>query len=149
MKLNPSYKTALLVGSLIGVVPAWLVAQLAELVPALQPEELSAVSEFMSEGLGLEQMIFLLLVVTMVPILEELVFRKWLWFLVEWKMSSYWTWIITSLLFAAVHMEPLHVMGLLPFSFFAGWLKHRTGKTRYSIVAHMANNAMACLLMVV
>ena len=82
MKLNPSYKTALLVGSLIGVVPAWLVAQLAELVPALQPEELSAVSEFMSEGLGLEQMIFLLLVVTMVPILEELIFRKWLWFLV-------------------------------------------------------------------
>ena len=148
MKVSPNYTTALIVGSLIGIAPAWLVAQLAELIPALQPEELSAVSEFMSEGFGLEQMVFLFLVITVVPALEELVFRKWLWFLIEWKVSSYWTWITTSLLFAAIHMEPLHVMGLLPFSFFAGWLRHRTGKTRYYIVAHMANNAMACLLMV-
>jgi len=89
------------------------------------------------------------LVVLAVPVLEELMFRKLIWLVLSWKMTSYWTWIVVSVLFALLHMEPIHIIGLLPLSFFVGWLRYRTGKIRYSIVAHMANNAMACLLTVV
>jgi membrane protease YdiL (CAAX protease family) len=148
MKLSPNYITAFVVGSVIGIVPAWLMAQLIELIPSLEPEGLGVVSEFMSDGFGLEQVIFVLLVVLAVPALEELLFRKWIWLVLSWKMSSYWTWIVVSILFALLHMEPIHIIGLLPLSFFVGWLRFRTGKIRYSIVAHMANNAMACLLAV-
>lgn len=148
MKLSPNYITAFVVGSVIGIVPAWLMAQLLELIPSLEPEGLGVVSEFMSDGFGLEQVIFVLLVVLAVPALEELLFRKWIWLVLSWKMSSYWTWIVVSILFALLHMEPIHIIGLLPLSFFVGWLRFRTGKIRYSIVAHMANNAMACLLAV-
>jgi len=148
MKISPNYINAFVIGSVIGIVPAWLMAQLINIIPALRPEGLGVVSEFMSEGFGLEQIIFVLLVVLAVPALEELIFRKWIWFALSWKMSSYWTWITVSVLFALLHMEPIHIIGLLPLSFFVGWLRFRTGKIRYSIVAHMANNAMACLLAV-
>ena len=79
MKLSPNYITAFVVGSVIGIVPAWLMAQLIELIPSLEPEGLGVVSEFMSDGFGLEQVIFVLLVVLAVPALEELLFRKWIW----------------------------------------------------------------------
>ena len=149
MKLSPDYTTAFTIGSIIGIVPAWMTAQLIKVFPSLKPEGLGVVSEFLAEGFGLEQIIFLLLVVLAVPALEELMFRKWIWSVLSWKMTSYWTWITVSVLFALLHMEPIHIIGLLPLSFFVGWLRYRTGKIRYSIVAHMANIAMACLLTVV
>ena len=106
-------------------------------------------ADFMSGDFGIIQLIFFVMVVFIIPPLEELVFRSWLWKLLRWKLSSYWTWVIVSLLFAAIHMEPVHVLGLLPFSFFVGWLRRETGKLGPSILAHMANNAVACALMVV
>lgn len=149
MILKANYKTALLGGLAIGLVPAWLVSILVSMFPALKPEELEAVADFMSGDFGIIQLIFFVMVVFIIPPLEELVFRSWLWKLLRWKLSSYWTWVIVSLLFAAIHMEPVHVLGLLPFSFFVGWLRRETGKLGPSILAHMANNAVACALMVV
>ena len=75
-----------------------------------------------------------MITVLIVPPLEELVFRGWLWKLIGWKLSPYWTWTIVSIIFAVVHMEPVHVLGLLPFSFFVGWLRLKTGKLGPSIV---------------
>ncbi len=146
---NANYKTALLGGLTIGVIPAWLVSVLVTMFPALRPEDLEVVAEFMSGEFGLVQLLFFVIVVFVVPPLEELVFRGWVWKLFNWKLSSYWTWVVVSLLFAAVHMEPVHVLGLLPFSFFVGWLRRETGKLGPSIVAHISNNAVACMLMVV
>jgi membrane protease YdiL (CAAX protease family) len=149
MKLEANYRTALVGGLLIGLIPAWLVSVLVSLFPALRPEELEVVAEFMSSGFGIVQLLFFMIIVFVIPPLEELVFRGWAWKLINWKLSPYWTWIVVSLLFAAIHMEPVHIIGLLPFSFFAGWLRYKTGELGPSIVAHMANNAVACLLMVV
>jgi len=145
----PIKALALLGGLTISFVPTWLVSLLVNHVPALRPEELEIVSEFMSGGVGILQILFFMIIVFIIPPLEELVFRGWLWKLVSWKMTPYWTWIIISLVFAAIHMEPVHVLGLLPFSFFVGWLRYKTGELGPSIIAHMANNAAACLLMVV
>jgi len=123
----PIKALALLGGLTISFVPTWLVSLLVNHVPALRPEELEIVSEFMSGGVGILQILFFMIIVFIIPPLEELVFRGWLWKLVSWKMTPYWTWIIISLVFAAIHMEPVHVLGLLPFSFFAfSFAKHST-----------------------
>ena len=129
------YLKAMAVGATIGIIPAWLVSFLAEAFPGLKPEELQIVSEFMANGIGPVQILFFLLIV--------------LWKLFEWKLPPFHTWIAVSVLFALVHLEPLHILGLLPFSFFVGWLRYRTNKLGPSIVAHMTNNAVACLLMAV
>jgi membrane protease YdiL (CAAX protease family) len=87
--------------------------------------------------------------VFVIPPIEEILFRGWLWKMCRWKINPYWTWIITSLVFAAVHAEPLHILGLLPLSFFLGWLRKETGGIEYSTIAHITNNAVACLLMII
>jgi len=148
VKVQANYKTALLGGLTVGLAPAWIISFIVSVFPSLRPEELGAVAEFMSNGIGATQILFLMITVLIVPPIEELLFRGWLWKLVGWKLSPYWAWVTTSIIFALVHMEPVHVLGLLPFSFFAGWLKLKTGKLGPSVVAHIANNAAACMLMV-
>lgn len=141
------YLTALLGGLFIGLLPSWVVSRLAEAFPSLKPEELQIVSDFFSQGIGPVQITFFVIIVFLVPPIEEAIFRGGFWKLFAWKLSPYWVWILTSLLFAAVHMEPLHIIGLLPFSFFAGWLRLKSGVLGPSIVAHITNNAVGCALM--
>jgi len=141
------YLKALAGGLTIGLFPAWFVSFVAEIFPSLKPEELQIVSDFMSNGIGLIQILFFLLIVISIPLIEELIFRGLLWKLFEWKLTPFHTWITISILFALIHLEPLHILGLLPFSFFVGWLRYKTNQLGPSIIAHMANNAVACLLM--
>ena len=143
------YLTAFIGGLTISLFPAWFVSLAAATFPSLKPEELDIVSSFFSDGIGPLQIAFFMLIVFIVPPIEELVFRGWAWKLFEWKLSPYWTWILVSLLFAAVHMEPLHILGLIPFSFFLGWLRMKTGNINASVLAHMTNNVVGCLLMMV
>ena len=146
--MNRPYLKALLGGATIGIAPAWFISLLAEVFPSLKPEELEIVSEFMSNGVGPIQILFFILIVFFIPVMEEILFRGLFWKLLEKKMTSYQTWIIISIFFAMIHMEPLHILGLIPFSFFVGWLRYRTKILGPSVVAHMANNAVGCLLMV-
>ena len=147
--MKECYKIALAGGLVISLVPAWVVSVLSNLLPSLKPEELEVVSEFMSSGIGPLQIIFFMLITFLIPIAEEVVFRKILWGLFEWKLTPYQTWIFISLIFALIHIGPLHVLGLLPFSFFVGWLRYKTGKIGPSILAHVVNNGVACLLMII
>jgi hypothetical protein len=144
------YLTALLGGLSISLVSSWVVSWLAELIPSLKPKELQIVSDFFSQGIGPIQIMFFTIVVFLIPPIEEAIFRGSLWSFFEWiNRSPKWTWICISVLFAVFHMEPLHVMGLLPLSFFLGWLRLKTGNIRASTVAHMANNTVGCLLMAI
>ena len=145
---NP-LKAALLGGSTISLFPAGFVSHAAAAFPSLKPEELEIVSSFFSEGIGPLQIVFFMAITFIIPPLEELVFRGWIWNLCKSKLSLHWTWVIVSLLFAAVHAEPLHILGLIPLSFFLGWLRMKTGDINASVLAHIANNAVGCLLMMV
>jgi membrane protease YdiL (CAAX protease family) len=145
---NP-YKAAGLGGALISLFPAWFVTQAARMFPSLKPEELQIVSDFFSSGIGPLQIMLFAIVVFVVPPIEEYIFRDALWRLFGWiTQSPKLTWLCISFLFAAFHMEPLHVVGLLPLSLFLGWLRLKTGNINASVVAHMTNNAVGCLIMV-
>ena len=143
---NP-YLVAFVGGATISLLPAWLVAQIAARFPALAPQELEIVSEFFGSGIGIPQIIFFSIIVFLIPPIEEVIFRGGLWKLLEWKLSPNWTWILISVFFAATHMEPLHILGLLPLSFFLGWLRLKTNELGPSIVAHIMNNLVACVFM--
>ena len=135
-------------GATIGFLPTLLVAWLATKFPSLAPEELQIVSDFFGSGIGPLQLIVFAIIVFVIPPIEEYLFRHWLWKICGWFTSVNWTWIITSVLYAADHREPLHVLGLLPLSFFLGWLRKETDGIEYPTIAHMINNTVACLLMV-
>ena len=139
------YLTALLGGATISLLPTWLVAQMAARFPALAPQELEIVSEFFDKGFGPPQLLVFFIIMTILPILEEWLFRGFLWRWVSNFFSPKYTLVTVSLAFALAHWEPLHILGLLPLSFFLGWLRMKTGELGPPIVAHMTNNLVACL----
>ena len=146
--MNRPYLTALLGGATISLFPTWFVAQIASRFPSTAPGELKIVSEFFGDGIGPPQLLVFLIIVLFLPVIEEWLFRGVLWRLASKVMTSGFVWVTISLLFAIAHWEPLHVLGLLPLSFFLGWLRLKTGELGPSILAHMTNNLIACLLMV-
>ena len=147
MRMRHWYLLALVVGSLISIVPAWFVTKLVEYFPKLEPTELVQVSDFLSGDLSVIHVVFALIIILVSPVIEEVFFRGLLWRASSLIFSDKVTWVAISLIFAAVHLSPVHILGLLPFSFFVGWLRLKTGKLLPSILAHVANNTVAFILM--
>jgi membrane protease YdiL (CAAX protease family) len=83
----------------------------------------------------------------MAPIVEEVLFRGFLQNALA-KYVPFWAAILlSSFLFAVVHLQPYAIPGLMSLSLAFGYLYHRTGSLRTNIILHMANNAFALLVM--
>lgn len=53
--------------------------------------------------------------------------------------------VTSAVLFAGFHMDPHHVVGVLPLGLYLAWLGARTGSTWVPITAHVFNNSVALL----
>ena len=139
------YRLAILGGIVIALVASAAMAEARSWFPSLDSEGLEAVNTLLSAP-PLILMIVLFVLVIVSPILEELVFRKLFWWISSFMFSQVTTLFIISILFAAVHGSLFHAIGLLPISFFFGWLRMKTGSIKHCTVAHIANNAAASSL---
>lgn len=79
------------------------------------------------------------------PLVEELVFRGLLYGYVEGRFGGMAALIVSSLAFAAAHIEPIHVALVLPIGLLLGWIRMRIGSLWPAIAAHVANNTVAVL----
>lgn len=77
------------------------------------------------------------------PLVEEAVFRGLLYGWVAGRWGTVAGWLVSSLAFAAAHVEPAHVILVLPLGLWFGWLRRRTDSLLPSLVAHMVNNGIA------
>ena len=77
------------------------------------------------------------------PLVEELVFRGLLYGWLAGRWGTVAAWIVSSLAFAAAHVEPAHIILVLPLGLWFGWLRRRTNSLWPSLVAHMVNNGFA------
>ena len=77
------------------------------------------------------------------PVVEETVFRGLLYGWVAGRWGTTAGWLVSSLAFAAAHVEPAHVILVLPLGLWFGWLRRRTDSLWPSLVAHMVNNGLA------
>ena len=136
------YKLAMLGGIIISVVASTVMAAIQSWFPSFDSEGLEAVDQLLA-GPPLVVAILLFLIVIVSPVLEELIFRKFLWWVSSFMFSQTTTLIVISVLFAVAHGSLFHAIGLLPISFFFGWLRMKTGSIKHCTVAHVANNAAA------
>ena len=136
------YKLAMFGGMVIAIVATTVMAGIQSWFPSFRSEGLEAVNQLLA-GPPLVVAILLFLIVIVSPIAEELIFRKLLWWMSSLMFSPITTLFIISILFAAIHGSLFHALGLLPISFFFGWLRMKTGSVKHCTVAHMANNAAA------
>jgi CAAX protease family protein len=77
------------------------------------------------------------------PIVEELYFRGRFLEALEARTGSWTPAVVTSVLFAAIHMIPEFFPALLVFALALWGLKKRTGGLVAPIIAHMINNLVA------
>ncbi|MCA9604476.1 MAG: CPBP family intramembrane metalloprotease [Myxococcales bacterium] len=53
--------------------------------------------------------------------------------------------LLSGSLFAAYHMDPQHVVAVLPLGFYLAWLAQRTGSLAVPVTGHVFNNAAAVI----
>jgi membrane protease YdiL (CAAX protease family) len=141
------YKKAIMSGALISIVPAIIVSLLSSWFPATESENLALIRDiFSAQSYGFLQYFLIFSIIVVSPIIEEVIFRGVLWSFLKRYVNEKSVFIATSLIFAAVHIDFLHVVGLLPASFLFGWFRYKTGDIKASLLCHMSNNLVACLL---
>ena len=136
------YKLAIIGGMLIATVVSLFYATLQSATSAGDSTNLEFVDKLLNGPMGYA-FIFLFAIVIISPLMEELIFRKFLWWISSMMFSPKTTLFIISFLFVAIHGEIAYAIALLPISVFLGWLRMKTGSIKPSIVAHIANNAAA------
>lgn len=80
------------------------------------------------------------------PLVEELLFRGLLQNALTKYLPIWGAILLSSFLFALVHLQPYAIPGLMSLSIAFGYLYHRTGSLRTNIILHMANNSFALLI---
>lgn len=88
-----------------------------------------------------------LFIVVAPSVCEELFFRGWLQRRLRVAWGSGVSIALSGAIFAAYHMEPLHVLGVLPIGLWIAWWAERSRSTWVAIACHAANNGLALVLM--
>ena len=134
------YATPMLGGVLINLLVSSI---LSHIVPA--PESATELQSLASFGPVSYFLVFFSIIV-LAPVIEEWIFRGFLWYTLSNMFNEKIVLFLVSVIFAACHLDPTLVIGLLPISFFLGWLKMTTGGVKQSIIAHIAHNATGVLI---
>jgi uncharacterized protein len=90
----------------------------------------------------LDVVLLVLIVVIGAPVIEELFFRGLLLRSLERRWGSAVALVVSSVVFAAIHLEPRLLPGHLIFGFLAGWLTLRSGRLGPAIWAHVGFNGV-------
>jgi len=84
------------------------------------------------------------------PIAEEIIFRGFLWrILEEKKINRYMIFVVTSLLFAFFHLDFSMVPSLFISGLIFGLLKMRTNRLGVSIIAHAIGNFVGIIALII
>lgn len=149
-RAHPSALAAGVLGGLVvGMFPGWIAERLMELVPRLDGGNLEMINKALVEGdlVGRVGMIFAVCVLA--PVIEELIFRGFLFRAAERASNRWGAWVVSSVLFASYHVDPVHVIAVLFTGFFLGWLRLRSGSIWPGMIAHAANNSLAATIALV
>ena len=82
------------------------------------------------------------------PIMEEIIMRRViLKEMAKATKSMWWGIIISSALFAIIHINPIQIVFAMPAGIFLGWIYCKTGSLLVPICIHIINNTISFVLM--
>ena len=133
------------VGGVASIVLATAVASITTMIFG----DFSSSAGDLVDEVGEDRLVLVALVVgigVVAPIVEEVCFRGLFWSaLAKRGTAPWWTTGWTALAFACFHLEPVRIPLLLTTGLVLGYLRQRTGRLGAPIVAHMVNNSLAAL----
>lgn len=84
------------------------------------------------------------------PIMEEIIMRRViLKEMAKATKSMWWGIIISSALFAIIHINPVQIVFAMPAGIFLGWIYCKTGSLLVPICIHIINNTISFVLMTI
>lgn len=134
--------TAALGAATVWMFPTWIAERLIERFPT-RTSSLEVIGEILQSSQGFSRFFIVVALVVTAPLFEELVFRGYLWRVVGIAAPAWVAAVATTCLFAAYHVDPVHVVALLPGAVFMGWLRYASRSIVPCMVAHLTNNAIA------
>lgn len=136
------WAVALAVGLCTGWVSGVLAGWLVEAAPWLPHTSLDAITAALTEGPWVRRAAFGVLVVVGAPLVEELMFRHYVWEALARRGGQQQALVGSSLLFAAYHLDPVHAISLLPTAFALGWVRWCSGSVLLVMGVHALNNGL-------
>jgi len=136
-------------GCAIGFVSTLLFNFLINMFPDLRPVAISVLSQIL--GMEVYNPIHYTIIIYLcfiAPLAEEYIFRGIFWDLTEKIFNKNTAYFFTTALFCLAHVEPLHIISILPLSIFFGWLRYRYNTMKLSILSHVVNNIIATILLI-
>ncbi len=128
---------------LVGGVTLFNYVYATYVIPGVElQDDLKALLKALSTG-PLNIALKYLAVAVMAPLLEELLFRGYLQNAFMEKMKPGYAIALASLIFAAVHFQPLAAPALFVMGAAFGYLYYLTGSLKTNIALHALNNAAA------
>ncbi|MDP6408763.1 MAG: type II CAAX endopeptidase family protein [Planctomycetota bacterium] len=109
-------------------------------------EQLEFIGRLISEPRGLSAVIMFSAVVFGAGFAEELLFRGYVQRRLLQRWSAPAAIAVPGVVFAAMHMSPVHALGVLPLGLWMGFLAWRTGSVVPAMLAHMTNNALGVVV---
>jgi membrane protease YdiL (CAAX protease family) len=133
-------------GFSVGLFPGWIAQKLLELAPWLDMGSLDLLTRALTESSAIGRLLMLTAVILFAPVLEELVFRGFLWDALDRALPTWSVWLLTSIVFACYHLDPIHAISVLFTGLFLGWLRWIGGSVGPAMVGHFVNNALAAVV---
>lgn len=130
-------------GLVVGILPGWIAGKVTELFPIFDHGNLEMIDGLLTRGPLAGRAVMVLAVCVAAPIVEELVFRGFLFEAVERAATPVVAWLATSLMFAGYHADPVHVVAVLFTGLFLGGLRLSSGSVWPGVAAHAVNNTLA------
>lgn len=98
------------------------------------------------QGTPLQQTGLVAVAAVLAPVCEEIAFRGYFQSALRLRLGDAAALAVGAALFAAMHLNPVSLPGLLLLGALFGWLALRTGSVWPGVAAHFANNAVASLI---
>ncbi len=127
----------------LGMLTSLAVAQLTRWLPGLQPDALADLVRQSRFGEPGSFAIFGAAISLIPGLTEELLLRGYILTGLRAELGPAAAVGSAAALFALMHIEPIHMLLVLPAGLFLGYLVVRTGSLYPAVVAHAANNLWA------
>lgn len=132
-----------------GLISALINLRLAILIAPLLPE-IDSIVDKIPKSLNMTLILLFLSICIIGPLMEELLFRGYLWkILEEKKIKPILILIITSLMFSLFHFELHRSPFLFVSGIIFGYSRFKTGRIGISLSGHIINNVIVFLVSII
>jgi len=127
-------------GAALAIPASWLLERLTQRWPPAEPGDQFA--ELLSSAGTIQQWMIAAGVVVVGPLAEEALFRGALFGPLRKRYGRGAVIVVTSVLFAAVHMEPRRMVPIFAVGVIVGYLRSESGSLWPALAAHLGFNAL-------